>query len=69
MKDGSHKGTFDDLINLIGKDGQIVQYSFMPNHTNDLYFEERRKHDAKILYRCEQDNYIENIYTYRRRND
>ena len=69
MKDGSHKGTFDDLINLIGKDGQIVQYSFMPNHTNDLYFEERIKHDAKILYRCEQDNYIENIYTYRRRND
>lgn len=69
MKDGSHKGTFDGLINLIGKEGQIVQYSFMPNHTNDLYFEERGKHDAKILYRCEQDNYIENIYTYRRRND
>lgn len=69
MKNGSHKGTFDDLINLIGKEGQIVQYSFMPNHTNDSYFEERRKHDAKILYRCEQDNYIENIYTYRRRND
>ena len=69
MKNGSHKGTFDDLINLIGKNGQIVQYSFMPNHTNDLYFEERRKLDAKILYRCNQDNYIENIYTYRRKND
>lgn len=69
MKDGSHKCTFDNLLNLIGKNGQIVQYSFMPNHTNDLYFEERIKHDAKILYKCEQDNYIENIYTYRRRND
>ena len=69
MKSGSHKCTFNNLLNLIGKNGQIVQYSFMPNHTNDLYFEERRKLDAKVLYRCDQDNYIENIYTYRRRND
>lgn len=66
MRTGAHTKAFDNLITVLKPNGKIIQYSFNPHYTNDLFFEKRSKYDVKIIYKYEdvEDDQYESIISY-----